>query len=268
MPESPARGDSPGPAGPGSVRPSRCPEELRATGRRARTGSGADSRRHHLFGLRLAQRAAHSPPARRDGGGHQLCDPARARALGRAPDQAVADPRGDRRHRLSGPPVRCGALGVAGAEGTARRAVALVRRRLRHDAGDDVRDTGVPGGRGHHDAGHRAVDALGQPGADPAGDLLLGGAVLSQRLARSAVPARRHGRAGGAGRRRRLPGQHLGDADRVGRGLFRFGHHVRVLPAWWPLPGNGGAPESGARRRGAGARPAGLCRALCRLSGR
>ena len=98
--------------------------------------------------------------------------------------------------------------------------------------------------------------------------VLLGGAVLSQRLARSAVPPHRHGRAGGAGRRRRLSGQRLGDADRGGRGLFRFGHHVRVLPAWWPLPGDGGAPEGGARRRGAGARPAGLCRALCRLSGR
>jgi hypothetical protein len=35
-------------------------------GRRTRTGSGADPRRHHLRCLRLAQRVACAPPARRD----------------------------------------------------------------------------------------------------------------------------------------------------------------------------------------------------------
>jgi hypothetical protein len=38
-----------------------------------------------------------------------------------------------------------------------------------------------------------------------------------------------HGRAGGAGRRRRFRGQRLGDADGVRRGLFRLGDDVRLL---------------------------------------
>jgi Cu2+-exporting ATPase len=65
-----------------------------------------------------------------------------------------------------------------GAPGAAPRAVAGVRRRFRHDAGDDVRRSGVFRRRRRDDAGGRTVDALGEPGADGAGGLLFGGTLF------------------------------------------------------------------------------------------
>jgi hypothetical protein len=145
--------------------------------------------------------------------------------------------------------------------------VAFVRRRLRHDAGDDVRHTGVPRRR-RHDAGHRATDALGQPDPDPAGDPVFVRALLCQRVARPQAAPGRHGRAGGARRRRGLCGERLGNADCGGRGVFRFGDDVRLLPAHRPLPGNDGTAEGGAQRGNAGAGHSGVRHPPGGLAGR
>ena len=134
-------------------------------------------------------------------------------------------------------------------EGTPSRTVAPVRGRLRHDAGDDVCGAGVSG-RWRHDAGYRGPDALGQPDPHAAGGVVFGGAVFPARGARLAHAPHRHGCAGGAGHRRRLCRQPVGYADRCGRGLFRFGHHVCVPAAGRSLSGNDGAPEGCTRDRG------------------
>ncbi len=143
--------------------------------------------------------------------------------------------------------------------------MALVRRRFRHDAGDDVRRAGLSGRR-RHDAGHRATDALGQPDPDRTGDRLLLRTFLPQCLARPEAASRRHGRAGGTGCRCGLRRQRLGHAERGRRGVFRFGHHVCLLPALGPLSGNDGAAEGGAQRGDPGPRHSGLRHASRRMA--
>ena len=218
--------------------------------------------------MRVAQREPRRPPARRVGDRDQLRYPACARALGRAPDQALRHPRrhpGDRLPRLS---LRRRALRAARPPRAALDAVAGVRRRLRHDAGDDVRLPGLRGRRGRHDLGHRAAATLGQPAADPAGGAVLGCALLPARLARPAPAPAWHGRAGRARRGQRLRRQPVGDTDRRAGGVLRLGHDVRVLPARRALPRDDRAPEGGAGGRGTGQGPALVRRAHRGLAGR
>ena len=144
---------------------------------------------------------------------------------------AAARPRGARRR----PPPR-----------NARRAKAPRRRRLRRDAGDDVRERVVV----RRIRRCRCRDARRFPMADAArGDarrVLCRGAVLRRRETTPRGAPARHGRAGGARRRAHLRRKRRRGRCRGPRRLVRVGQHVRVLPERRPLPRNARPPP---RRR-------------------
>ena len=139
---------------PGVVRP-------RRTGGNPR--GGADPRGDPLLGLRLAERADAQEAPRRRRGQRQLRDPARARPLDAGRDRAERHPRRGRPDRLSGLPVRPAAARRHPPVRATACALAALRRRLRDDAGDDVRGAGVHRGRGHDVGGRRTAPALGEP---------------------------------------------------------------------------------------------------------
>ena len=157
--------------------------------------------------------------------------------------QALGDPpsrAGDRLFRVSRHPGECRAVAPAREP---CRPVAPVRRRLRHDAGDDVRGAGLPGGRRDHDRGHRATHAHCQLRTHRPGGVLFGGPVLPRRLARPAPAAAGHGRAGGARHRSQFPRERDRHFRQRRRGVLRLHHDVRVLPARGALSRDARAPE-------------------------
>ena len=137
----------------------------------------------YLRRVHLAQRTACRTTARGDRRAPQFRDAPCAGALGRAANQALGDPGGDRRHRLSRSPLRCGEERGACEKGAQPSALAGVCRRFRHDAGDDVRDSRLCCRRRRYDAGCRTAAALGEFRADGAGRLLFGAAVFSRGVA-------------------------------------------------------------------------------------
>jgi hypothetical protein len=218
---------------PAALRPCGFPEELRASssdeGPAGRARGIPDPRGDHLFGLHLAQRAAPVAPRRGHCGGDQLCHAACPCALGRA---AI---------RLSGILAAIAAIGYRAYPYDAAKSEELARQERRSAlwrvfvAGFGMMQVmmyAVPvylAGAGEMTPAGRAVDALGEPGADAAGGLLFGRALLRQCLARPATAACGDGCAGRAGNRRSLCGERLGDPDGQWRGLFRFGDDVRFL---------------------------------------
>ena len=186
----------------------------------------------------------------------ELRDAARARALGRAPHPPERHPARGRGPRLRRAAVRQRALRRCVEARAPRDAVAPVRRRLRHDAGDDVRGAGLHRGR-RHDRGPRAADAHREPGADGAGRGVGGRAVLRRRVARAEGAPRRHGRAGRARHHRGVRGERARDAARRRPGLLRFDLDVRVSAARRALSRDGRAREGRPRRRSVsrGSRP-------------
>ena len=152
------------------------------------------------------------------------------------------------------PDTAAAARALRAAARSARRAVAPVRRRLLHDAGDDVRHAGLRRAAGELAPDIEAPAALGALAADAC-------RCCCSRRGRSSRGAwrdlraapHRHGRAGGAGHRDRLRRQHRRDASIPAapfgaRGLLRLADDVRLLPARRALAGAARAPSRRAAR--------------------
>ncbi len=232
---------------------------VRARARRRRRhralGVAGGGRGHALRGLRVHGGGGSGARAGRPAGRGQRGEPPRARGLVGRGRAALALVRGFGGRRL---PAAAGGRRVRRHAAPSRSpagAVALAGRGLLHDAGHDVRLPGLHRRARRHHARRPAAAALGLLGADAAGPAVLVRAVLPQRAARPAAAPRRHGPAGGTGHRHRVRGEHGGHL-RPGRparprGLFRFAHHVRLLPAHRALAG--GAAARAHRRRAGGA---------------
>ncbi len=121
------------------LRPARSPGWVRPPAGRARARDNADLRRHYLRRVRVAQRAAPFPAAWCARCRDQLCDAPRSCALGRVSHQAVGNSGPDCADRLPRMARHFRECRACTPTRDAQRALALVRRRVRHDAGDDVR---------------------------------------------------------------------------------------------------------------------------------
>ena len=112
---------------------------------------------------------------------------------------------------------------------------------------------------------YRALPALGERARDGAGPGHRRAALLRQRLARPAEPARRHGCPGGARDRAHLRGQSGGHVGTNRRGLLRVGLHVRLPALARPVRRDARPPP---RRRPRSSRRSGVRRRVATRSGR
>ena len=183
--------------------------------------------------------------ARRAGDGGQLREPSCPRALGPAAHPFVGDPACDSGDRLSSLPGQQRHGGSGAQTRGPRCALALVRCRLRHDAGDDVRAARLPGRGWQHERGHHAPDAHRQPGAHRAGGGVGLRPVLSRRVARPQAAPAGDGRPDRAGDCRCVRRQCVRHAYRGRGGLLRLDRDVRVFPVVCAVPGVARAAEGG-----------------------
>ena len=213
-------------------------------------GLAGRGRGHALRRLRLHRRRCAAESAGRDRSAGQRREQARARGVVGRGHAALALVRGLGRGRLPAASRRQPAGEPAARARTAHGALALAGLGLLHDAGHDVRLPGLHRQARRHDGRRGAAAALGLLGAHAARLAVLLRSILSQRLARPARGAHRHGPARGLRRARDLRRQqrrHLRQRRAAGpRGLFRLAHDVRLLPSDRALAG--GAPARAHRR--------------------
>ena len=217
------------------------------TGRHARML--APRRRHPLRCVHLPHRIVSRAAGGCGRGQRQLRDATRAGRLRSRSHAAVGRSACRGCDRLSREPVRSRAARDRGALRSADAAAAACGGGARDDAGDDVRGADLRHGRWRR-AGPSAVARMGEPHAHVAGTPLFRGAFLPRRMARPQASARGHGRAGGAGTRRGLRRQRMGDVRWRRCGLLRLGHDVHRAAPGGALRRARGATARGRRDRG------------------